>query len=97
VHADLDAQDRPLVGAGLDRVVERAARRPVDRALVAAGVGQTLLERLDFVGAHLRRIEARCAGGCKIPNRGAANRPDRGKTTPEGAQFNHLCLRRPCG
>ena len=42
----------------------RARRSPaVDRALVAAGVGQPLLERLDRVGAHLRRIEARGAAG----------------------------------
>ena len=58
VHAGLDAQERPLVGAGFDRIVERGACFPVDRALVAAGVGQPLLQRLDLVRAHLRRIEA---------------------------------------
>jgi hypothetical protein len=36
VHAGLDAQERPLVGAGLDRVVKRAARRAIDSALVAS-------------------------------------------------------------
>jgi len=53
MHAGLDAQERPLVGAGLDRVGERAAGLPVNRAPLAVGVGQPLLERLDIIGAHL--------------------------------------------
>src|ERR1700723_3310716 len=61
MHAGLDAQKRPLVGAGLDRIVERGGRSAVDRPLVAAGIGQPLLERLDFVGGHLHRIEPRGA------------------------------------
>ena len=76
VHAGLDAQERPLVGAGLDRGVERGARRPVDRALVAAGVGEPLLQRLDLVRAHLRRIEARRAGGREARKRQASQRRD---------------------
>jgi hypothetical protein len=63
MHAGFDAQERPLVRAGLDRLVERAACRAVDRTLIAARVGQPLLERLEFVGAHLGRVEARRAGG----------------------------------
>ena len=59
VHAGLDAQVWPLVGAGLDRIVERGARLPVDRTLITASVGQPLFERLDRVVTHLGRIEFR--------------------------------------
>jgi hypothetical protein len=58
VHAGFDAQERALVGAGLNRVVERGALGAVDCTLVTAGVSQPLLKRLDCVRAHLCRIES---------------------------------------
>jgi hypothetical protein len=61
-------------GARFDRRVERLAGFAVDRALVAVGVGQPLFERLDLVGAHLRGIEARRAGG-REDSEGEQNNP----------------------
>jgi hypothetical protein len=74
-------RNRRLVGAGLDRVIERAARRAVDRALVAAGVGQPLLKRLDRIGAHLRRIEARGASGRQTCEGGKSERREYCRTS----------------
>jgi hypothetical protein len=53
VHAGFDAQEWPLVGADLDRRVERVTPCAVNRTLVTAGVGEALLQRLDLVRVHL--------------------------------------------
>jgi hypothetical protein len=65
MHPGFDAQEGSLVGAGLDRVIERGAGLPVDRAFVAARVSQPLFERFDLVRAHLCRIESSGAAGCQ--------------------------------
>jgi hypothetical protein len=91
VHASLDAQERALIGADPDRRVERVARLPVDFAFVAARVGQALLERLELVSAHLRRIDVCGAGGRENGARlEAKSREKRHPTPPEFSSYNQL-------
>ena len=69
-------------GQALIAASSASHRRPVDRALVAAGVGEPLLQRLDLVRAHVRRIETRRANGRRARERKQAQRRDRRASPP---------------
>jgi hypothetical protein len=62
MHPGFDPERRLLVGAGLHGGLQRLARLAVDRARVAAGVGEALLQHSDLLTAHRGEIASECRG-----------------------------------